>query len=109
MSWQLVYLPEALDDLKKLDGSQQKLVRKSILKVATNPQPSSEGGYGKPLRNTPSSNLTGMLKIKLRNSGLRIVYRIVRMDEKMLIIIIGTRADNEVYKEAVRRITKNKL
>ncbi len=50
-----------------------------------------------------------MLKIKLRNSGLRIVYRIVRMDEKMLIIIIGTRADNEVYKEAVRRITKNKL
>lgn len=109
MSWQIVYLPEALDDLKKLDGSQQKLVRKSIMKVATNPQPSSEGGYGKPLRNTPGSNLTGMLIMKLRNSGLCIVYRIVRIDEKMLMIIIGTRADNEVYKDAVRHITKNKL
>ena len=31
--WDVIYLPEALTDLKQLDGSQRLLVRKAIEKV----------------------------------------------------------------------------
>ena len=46
MNWQVQYHPDALKDLKKLDGSQQVLVKKAIRKVSGNPLPASEGGYG---------------------------------------------------------------
>ena len=32
MNWEVVYLPEALDDLRSLDGSQRVLVGKAIEK-----------------------------------------------------------------------------
>lgn len=51
MKWDVVYLPEALDDLRGLDGSQRILVRKAIQKVTANPLPEYEGGYGKVLGN----------------------------------------------------------
>ena len=49
MTWELKYLPEAEEDMKKLDHSQQLVVRKAIQKVQQNPLPNSEGGFGKPL------------------------------------------------------------
>ena len=109
MTWSVKYLPEALDDLHKLDGSQKLLVRKAIHKVCQNPLPESEGGYGKPLGNKNSSQLSGFLKIKLRNAGLRIVYQLVQQDDSLLIIIIGARADDEVYTLANTRIKKHGL
>ena len=72
-----------------------------IFKSAT-----AEGGYGKPLSNYNNSKLAGLLKIKLKNAGIRIVYNLVRIDSKMVIIIIGARADNEVYKLAEDRLKK---
>ena len=48
--------------------------------------------------------LAGVLKIKLKASGIRIVYKLQRTDTKMQIIIIGMRADNAVYDEASKRI-----
>lgn len=102
-----MYLPEAENDLRRLDGSQRKLVLKALQKVRSNPLPQSEGGYGKPLGNKLSNNLSGLLKIKLRASGLRIVYRLIRSNDKMLIIVIGARADNDVYETAQKRIQDN--
>lgn len=66
MNWNVKYLPETLDDLRKLDGSQKILIRKAIQKVCQNPLPETEGGYGKLLGNKGSNNLSGFLKIKLR-------------------------------------------
>ena len=66
MNWNVKYLPEALDDLRKLDGSQKILIRKAIQKVCQNPLPETKGGYGKLLGNKGSNNLSGFLKIKLR-------------------------------------------
>lgn len=109
MTWSVEYLPEALEDLRKLDGSQKLLVRKAIHKVSQNPLPESEGGYGKPLGNKNHSDLAGFLKIKLRNAGLRIVYQLVRQDDSLLVIIIGARADDEVYKLANTRVKKYNL
>lgn len=106
MSWNIKYLPEALDDLRKLDGSQKILIRKAIQKVSQNPLPETEGGYGKFLGNHKNSHLAGFLKIKLRSAGLRIVYRLIRQDKHMLIIVIGIREDDEVYETAQKRISK---
>ncbi len=103
MSWEVLYLPEAENDLKKLDGSQRILVLKAIKKVRNNPLPQSEGGYGKPLGNKGGRNLTNLLKIKLKASGIRIVYSIVRQAEQMFIIVIGIREDEEVYNIAESR------
>lgn len=109
MMWQVQYLPEAQEDLRKLDGSQRLLVRKAIQKVAQNPLSTDEGGYGKPLGSKGSTDLSGFLKIKLRGAGLRVVYKVIRNESGMLVIIIGARADDEVYEEAQRRINKNDL
>lgn len=48
-------------------------------------------------------SLSGLMKIKLRASGLRVVYQIIRQDGQMLIVVIGARADNEVYETAQDR------
>lgn len=74
MNWKLVYLPEAAKDLKNLAGNQRLMVIKAIGKVLQNPLPVTEGGYGKPLGNKQGSDLTGFLKIKLRDAGIRVVY-----------------------------------
>ena len=109
MNWKVEYLPEAVKDLKDLGGNQRIQVLKSIKKVQTNPLPVNEGGYGKPLGNKNGSNLSGFLKIKLRDAGIRVVYRIVRTKTQMLVIVIGARADDEVYDIAGRRIEKYDL
>ena len=104
MNWEVLYLPEAEKDLKSLDHSQQIVVRKAIGKVKTNPLPQEEGGYGKPLGHKRCSNLTGFLKVKLRKEGIRIVYKLIRTETRMLIVIIGMREDEAVYEIAQRRI-----
>lgn len=109
MSWNVKYLPEAEKDLISLDGNQRILVRKAIKKVSQNPLPIAEGGYGKSLGNQSRTNLSGFLKIKLRDAGIRIVYKVIRTEAEMLIIIIGARADDEVYKQAQSRAIKNNL
>jgi len=109
MNWKVEYLPEAVKDLKNLGGNQRIQVLKSIKKVQTNPLPVNEGGYGKPLGNKNGSNLSGFLKIKLRDAGIRVVYKIVTTETQMLVIVIGARADDEVYDIAGRRIEKYDL
>lgn len=107
--WDVKYLPEALDDLDELDGSQRKLVLKSIEKVRKKPLSQQEGGYGKLLGKRGNTNLTGFLKIKLRASGLRLVYKVIKQEDRMLIVVIGAREDEEVYSIAEKRIKKNNL
>jgi mRNA interferase RelE/StbE len=109
MSWEYEYLPEAKKDLLALDGSQRKLVLKALAKVQQNPLSQAEGGYGKPLGNKNGNDLSGFLKIKLKAAGLRIVYKLVKINDKMLIVVIGAREDDEVYEVAQKRIQKNNL
>lgn len=109
MNWSVVYLSEARDDLAALDGSQAKLVRKAIQKVSENPLPVSEGGYGKPLGNQRGTRLAGLMKVKLRGAGLRVVYKLIRTESQMLIVVIGAREDEEVYGLARKRAEKHDL
>lgn len=107
MSWKLSYLPEAEKDLKALDGSQRILVLKAIKKVQQNPLPAEENGYGKSLGNYGSTGLAGLLKIKLRAAGLRVVYKLQRTESEML--VIGVRADEEIYDIAAKRAARHNL
>ena len=109
MNWNLDYLPDARKDINGLSRTQQILVTKAIKKVKTNPLPQSEGGYGKPLGHKHGTNLTNMLKIKLRDAGIRVVYKLVRTETKMLVIVVGVREDEEVYEIAERRRIKYDL
>ncbi|MCM1124001.1 MAG: type II toxin-antitoxin system RelE/ParE family toxin [Eubacterium sp.] len=109
MNWKVNYLPDAAKDFKKLSKNQQIQVIKAIDKVSSNLLPSQEGGYGKVLGNKQGMNLSGFLKIKLKNAGIRIVYKAVRTDSEMLIIVIGMRTDEQVYHEAKHRIEKYDL
>ena len=109
MTWKTEFLLEAIKDLKHLDRSSQILARKAIQKVSKNPLPDYDGGYGHPLSNKRGLNLSGFMKIKLRASGIRIVYKLERRADSMLVIVIGARADDEACESAAKRIQKHNL
>lgn len=105
-NWKITYLPEALEDFKKLDGSVKPHVAAAIRKTSRNPLPQREGGYGVELGKKAGLDLTGYLKIKLRKDGLRVIYKLERTETAMQIVIIGMRSELEVYKDAIKRIHK---
>ena len=109
MTWDLDYLPEARKDIRDLDRSQQIIVEKALKKVKTNPLPQAEGGYGKPLGRKRGTDLTSFLKVKLRGEGIRIVYKLIRTETKMLVVVVGVREDEEVSEIAHRRKLKYTL
>ena len=109
MTWKIEFLEEAKKDLLRLNHSTQIQVLKGISKVAQNPLPVSEGGYGKPLGNKEKTKLTNLLKIKFKDLGIRVVYKIERTETEMLIIIIAARADDKVYLDAANRKDKHGL
>lgn len=82
---------------------------KGIQKVSQNPLPKEKGGYGKPLGNKNGVNLTNLFKIKFRDLGIRVVYKIIEIDTVMKIIVVSARTDEQVYKEAAKRREKHEL
>ena len=108
MSWRVDFLKEAENDMNALDGSAKKQVDAAILKVSQNPLPKNEGGYGNALGNKHDHNLTGLCKIKLLKLGIRVVYKLIRENEVMNIVVVAARADEEIYKIAAKRSQVNK-
>lgn len=104
IKWRVEYKKKAWEDFQELDASQKDQVAKAIRKVKTNPLPQREGGYGVELGNKAGLNLSGCLKIKLKKAGIRVVYQLKREKGRMVIVIIGMRAELEVYREAVKRL-----
>ncbi len=108
MNWKLVYLPEAKKDFKELSGNERIVVAKALEKVLENPLPVSEGGYGK-LGNKRGNNLSGFFKIELKSLGIRVVYKLIKIDGQMLVVVIGARADDEVYNTAKKCADKHEI
>ncbi len=109
MTWSIEFLEEAEKDMKKLDHSAQIQVLKGIAKVSQNPLSVMEGGYGKPLGNRSGTNLTNLMKIKFRDLGIRVVYKVERVDGVMKIVVVSARTDEQVYNEAAKRRNKYNL
>ena len=108
MQWHYRFIPQAEDDMRVLDGSQRKMVFKVLDKLMTNPLPADKGGYGKRLGHVGSTNLTGLMKIKLRGAGLRIVHDLIEIDGVAYVVVVGAREDSEVYEEASKRMDSYK-
>ena len=100
--WSLIYTIEAQNDLDNLDNSQRKQVQSVIDRFIQNPLPKSEGGYGNPLH----GELAGYFKIRLIDAGIRILYTLKRRKNKMIVVLIGMRRDDEVYEIALERLHK---
>ena len=109
VSWRVEWLEEAAKDMRKLGKAEQKQVLKGIAKVSENPLPSSQGGYGKPLRNANRAHLAGLCKIKFRDLGIRVVYKPVLKEGTMVIIVVGVRTDGEAYLKADERRGRHAL
>lgn len=114
MTWELEFLPEAERDLAALDAPRRMRVVKAIEKVRTNPYPAygdarGRCGYGKPLGNKMGYDLAGLLKIKLRDDGIHVVYKLEEADGVMKVVIVGMRSDAEVYRQASVRREKHGL
>ena len=95
MNYKLKFLPTALKEWKKLDNSIQVQLKKKLKNVLTKPH-------------ILSNQLRGFenhYKIKLRASGYRLLYEVIDQEICILVIAIGKRGKNEVYKQAKKRIS----
>ena len=95
MGWEIEYIKEAQRDLKRLDPYNRNIILKAIRKTAERPLP-PPNGIGKPLGNHASSKLSGFYKIKLKDLGYRVVYQLILEGNRMRVIVISVRDDEEV-------------
>lgn len=106
MKYAVEYMSKAKEDLLKLDGAVRVRVLAGIEKASYNPLPKAEGGYGKPLGNKQGRNLTNLLEVKFRGLGIRAIYKLIRIDKVMKIVVVSVREDEIVFKEALKRVQK---
>jgi len=84
------------EDFKKINKHDRHIILKTIYKkLSIAPEK-----YGSPLR----SELKGYWKLKI--SHYRIIYRIEKNTIKVLVLKIGIRRDEKVYKEMLLRMKK---
>lgn len=91
--YKLKFVPTALKEWKKLDSSIQGQLKKKLKERLQNPH-------------VPASQLYGFenhYKIKLRASGYRLVYEVIEKEIVVLVIAVGKREKNLVYKKAFQR------
>ena len=94
MKYEIEFIPEAVKDYKKLDGSIKKLVNSKIDDLSQNPL------LGESLGNKFNIDLSGFYKIYLAKKKYRIVYKL-HSDDKIEIIEvlgIGKRDKEEIYR-----------
>lgn len=83
-------------DLAKLSQSVQDQLYKKLKKVQENPHlPKNQLGGG----------LSSCYKIKLLKAGVRLVYQVIDNEVVILLVTVGKRSNNEVYKEALARVS----
>ncbi len=95
MKYKLAFLPIALKEWQKLGNTIKDQFKKKLQERLTNPF-------------IPKDHLSkNLYKIKLKASGYRLVYDIQK--EKMIILIlgIGKRNRNEIYKKIFNRGKRN--
>jgi mRNA interferase RelE/StbE len=92
--WLVYYHPEVEQDLLTLGRTEAKAILKAIEARIINGEPDKSGKL-------LSGNLAGLRRI--RTGQTRIVYRIDGDRIEVLIIAVGMRRDNEIYKAASKR------
>lgn len=92
-TYRLAFLPSALKEWQKLGASIRDQLKKKLEERLRQPDVKSAR-----LRGAPD-----LYKIKLRQSGYRLVYRIENAQLVVVVIAVGRRDKNKVYSAAGRR------
>ena len=93
MIFDLQFLPSALKEWEKLGGPMREQFKKKLAERLQHPR-------------TPKDALHGLrdhYKIKLRDAGYRLVYRVEDRVVTVTVVAVGKRERNRVYKDAARR------
>ena len=93
MSCSLKFKEAALKEWRKLDGNLREQFKKKLAERLRNPR-------------VPAAKLSGQkdrFKIKLRNVGYRLVYEVRDAELVVVVVAIGKRERNAVYKAAAKR------
>ena len=93
MSYELEFLQVALDEWKRLDGSLKEQFKKKLAERLLEPRVPADKLSGHPDR----------YKIKLRRIGYRLVYEVHDGSLIVLVVAVGKRDKNAVYKAAGKR------
>ena len=93
-SFSLEFHVTALKEWQKLDNSVKEQFKKHLEKRLSNPRVPSAKLHG---------DLDNFYKIKLRTLGYRLVYEVIDHKLVILVIAIGKRNREEVYKKASTR------
>ncbi len=96
MSYELAFLDAALKEWRKLDNQTREQFKAKLEERPQNPK-------------VPSARLHGAkerYKIKLRNAGYRLVYEVRDKQLIVLVVAVGKRERNEVFRVAERRTTE---
>ena len=96
MTWRVIYHHEVADDLDSLGRYQARAVLKAIETRIRTGEPDKTG---KPL----SGELAGCRRI--RTGDVRIVYRVHTEVVEVLIVAVGPRHNDDVYRTARRRVS----
>jgi mRNA interferase RelE/StbE len=93
MNYELGFLEEALREWKKLDASLREQFKTKLAERMKNPR-------------VPAAKLSGhsdRYKIKLRSAGYRLVYEVRDRLLIVIVVAVGKRERNAVYKAAAKR------
>lgn len=93
MSFELAFLEEALAEWQRLDGAIRTQLKKKLAERLQTPR-------------VPASKLSGhpdRYKIKLHSVGYRLVYEVRDQQVLVLVIAVGKRDRNAVYRAAAQR------
>lgn len=92
-SFELGFLEDALKEWRKLDNTLRQQFKEKLVKRLVQPH-------------VPASKLSGFknrYKIKLRSAGYRLVYEVRDSELVVLVVAVGRRDRNAVYKAAALR------
>jgi mRNA interferase RelE/StbE len=93
MSYKLIFHPDALAEWRKLDGTVSGQFKKKLAERLLHPR-------------VPAARLAGhkdRYKIKLRSVGYRLVYEVREAVLLVIVVAVGKRERNAVYRVAAKR------
>lgn len=93
MSYKLAFHPDALAEWRKLDATVSEQFKKKLMERLQQPR-------------VPASKLAGhkdRYKIKLRSVGYRLVYEVRDAVLLVIVVAVGKRERNAVYRVAAKR------
>jgi len=93
MSFELRFLPSALKEWEKLGPSVREQFKKKLAERLEHPRMPKDA-----LRGLPDH-----YKIKLRDAGYRLVYRVEDRTVTVTVVAVGRRDRSQVYRDATRR------